>query len=1153
MKKISVSILSVFMMLSMVFSTSVFAANDATTKTSAWDSFVGLFTKATATTDTMSVQYRGHIQDIGNAPTDGSWVQSDQQLGTTGESKRIEGFNIELTGAIPTGAHVVYNVHVENVGWLYPTDDSTNWIKDGAFAGSVGKSQRVEAIEIKLVDATGAQLPGYSVQYTVHGENYGWTQGWISDGNIAGTTGDGLRLEAIRIKVTQVAADLTAYNAAIAAVNQADYTTASWTTYQAVVAANPAATTDTQSKVDTATANIVAAQGNLVLVPKVTSVTAVNAKQILVTYNKNVDKTTAETTGNYTLSAANADAVGTITVGTAKVQDDKKTVILDIEATPLNSKTTANYFVKVSGVKEFAGTLFGDYAQVVTLFDAVSPTVTSVALSDSNTIKVTFSEPINTNNSGAASAIKFTLDSVNVSVPATAYTLSTDKKSVEINVATAGLTAEKTYGLTVDGLTDFASNALVTYTTTVYITKDTTKPTVESVTALSLQDVKVVFSEKIANGISGFNLNVDGTPSIASVQDENTTTPDGKSFIVHLNSAKTAANHIVAVYSYYDLANNAGETKTQEIKFAASKPVLVSSTATIKDIAGVTYAIYTFDRSVLQTVNTIANVPYVDVNGVTQHTTLTIGDYTDIVGLEKTQIAVELSSQATGTYNFTFVKGAVEDLYSQQADEMKLSFVKDAVAAKTTVSSVKTNTVAGTNTLNKVTVTFVGDVDISALDATHYTIDGIQAFETGSAIYDGNKRTVTLTLKDGALTTSGNKTFNVTNVTNVTNYSSSLTFRENVKPVVVKSELIAYDKIKLSLSEPVTVSSTGTAAGLEVYVNGVKTTTDVTITGSGTDKLTITLATADKLTSSTTPLKVSILSTNNLTDATTNVMAATDLTNIAVAFTDTALDYTNAITAMDTAMNKDLTLSSNLVAAKLAITNAITAKNAAAAVTAYALEISDSQAIVGAIDTYVAAKDTAATSAAGTTTATTAVLTTAKNDITAVGTAKTAVDSAITTATGVGHTMVLGTLSSALATDATAVTTADKAIVKPNMVDNFDVTLAADQSANKGQLTFVAPWIAGVNASDLKANFTVAGTFNPTTGAPPSATALTFSTDHYVLSTVGANDATARTATITLFTNDTLSAYFGISVADAVTVTGPVTASMVAGPIALTK
>ena len=60
------------------------------------------------------------------------------------------------------------------------------------------------------------------------------------------------------------AADLTAYNAALGAVHEADYTTGSWTTYQLVVTGNGVTVENTQAQVNTATSNITAAQGSLI-------------------------------------------------------------------------------------------------------------------------------------------------------------------------------------------------------------------------------------------------------------------------------------------------------------------------------------------------------------------------------------------------------------------------------------------------------------------------------------------------------------------------------------------------------------------------------------------------------------------------------------------------------------------------------------------------------------------------------------------------------------------------------------------------------------------------------------------------------------------------------------------------------------------------
>jgi hypothetical protein len=58
--------------------------------------------------------------------------------------------------------------------------------------------------------------------------------------------------------------DLTAYNTAVNAKAEVDYTSESWTAYQVVITANVVTTTNSQTEVDNATSNITAAQANLV-------------------------------------------------------------------------------------------------------------------------------------------------------------------------------------------------------------------------------------------------------------------------------------------------------------------------------------------------------------------------------------------------------------------------------------------------------------------------------------------------------------------------------------------------------------------------------------------------------------------------------------------------------------------------------------------------------------------------------------------------------------------------------------------------------------------------------------------------------------------------------------------------------------------------
>ncbi len=93
-----------------------------------------------------------------------------------------------------TSPGVTYEGHVQNVGWQ-------PWVSDGVEAGTDGQGLRVEALKIKL---TGTLPTGASIEYQGHVQNIGW-QPVVSDGAEIGTDGQGLRVEAIRISLKNMA------------------------------------------------------------------------------------------------------------------------------------------------------------------------------------------------------------------------------------------------------------------------------------------------------------------------------------------------------------------------------------------------------------------------------------------------------------------------------------------------------------------------------------------------------------------------------------------------------------------------------------------------------------------------------------------------------------------------------------------------------------------------------------------------------------------------------------------------------------------------------------------------------------------------------------------------------------------------------------
>ncbi|MDO9490949.1 bacterial Ig-like domain-containing protein [Acetobacterium sp.] len=83
-----------------------------------------------------------------------------------------------------------YRTHVQNVGWQ-------DWKTNGAMSGTSGQGLRLEGIEIKVDN----QNNDLGIQYSTHVQNIGW-QGWQYNGTMSGTSGQALRLEAIKINLT---------------------------------------------------------------------------------------------------------------------------------------------------------------------------------------------------------------------------------------------------------------------------------------------------------------------------------------------------------------------------------------------------------------------------------------------------------------------------------------------------------------------------------------------------------------------------------------------------------------------------------------------------------------------------------------------------------------------------------------------------------------------------------------------------------------------------------------------------------------------------------------------------------------------------------------------------------------------------------------
>ncbi len=92
--------------------------------------------------------------------------------------------DLEALGISP----IEYRGHSQNIGWQ-------DWVKNGELCGTTGQSLRLEALEIK------SNVDGVGLSYSTHVQNIGWQQD-VTDGETAGTTGQSYRVEALKINLT---------------------------------------------------------------------------------------------------------------------------------------------------------------------------------------------------------------------------------------------------------------------------------------------------------------------------------------------------------------------------------------------------------------------------------------------------------------------------------------------------------------------------------------------------------------------------------------------------------------------------------------------------------------------------------------------------------------------------------------------------------------------------------------------------------------------------------------------------------------------------------------------------------------------------------------------------------------------------------------
>lgn len=618
---------------------------------------------------------------------------------------------------------------------------------------------------------------------------------------------------------------------------------------------------------------------NTEVAPEVVSVTAINGKQIQVTFSQPVDSLTALNKDNYTVQI-NTD-VNPVSLAT---KDPTADLDLSYDGKTLTITTTGNintqfggitagtpFKFTVDGVKAKDGSEIEAKTFTISSKDEVAPTfLTASAKAKTTTTRVTleFNEPVD-----VAGAIAY--------VGGQAATVAQGSTPTTVVLTTAqALDAGKEYELTLLNFKDFAGNFLDKNPTNTKftVTADAVAPVVQDVKVVRDNLVEVTFDKAMdATSFAGnarildVNGVVQGTSLSASIKPGTAgkTVRLATATAVPFNEAGTFAGTLVLADSIKDASGNAKAATSHSVTLTKDtvKPTVTGTSyvAPGAQYAGNTYAngaIVVKLSEEVSAANTPANFKLITSSGVE-----VISPAISLVGVNtldaKEVILTMGGALPVDTYTVRVANEAVADL-STQANKnvaavttVKVDGSSDSVKPVVAYTSVTaaSNQTSGSNITLKMTDN-VG-LDLTTVqNVTNYLLDGkplpagsyvTLTHNVGSSSAAAKDIAVTLNIPEKSITKSANYTLNVNNIKDKAGNAaapfvqSAIALVDDVSPELKAATISSNGLLVLSFSEAVNAVTTGTEADFEFTINGSTVTVGnntniATFTdGTGTD------------------------------------------------------------------------------------------------------------------------------------------------------------------------------------------------------------------------------------------------------------------------------------------------------------------------------
>lgn len=606
------------------------------------------------------------------------------------------------------------------------------------------------------------------------------------------------------------------------------------------------------------------------LTPVVKAVSALNAKEVSITFNKEIKADSVITAStkvlkNITVSGPNSPTF------TAELSSDKKTVVLTAN-TGLNGEYTVN--INKEAVETTNGDFVQSYISKFNVNDTTAPSIAGAERVSPTISKVNFSEPIS--NAGTVS-FKYTDGSA---VVGASFNLDASGKFGTVDLSANTVETNKAIVVQFIGAMDYANNLLTPNPATVAVQKgekDGVAPTVSALNVVAPNKVEVKFSEEV----TGFTTSDVTGVAVSEITKSET---DPTKYVLTLSAPQNGVKTVGLVAgAVTDLSGetSAAYSKLVEFKADAVAPVLASAQVTKDAKDGKEYLVLAFDKAVtLKDTNGFTLTGSSVKDYVTNNSASVTVEANELVAVEGSsnsfKVALADLNLVEGTaYTLNLPSGLVQNVSAVEnaAKTGAIKFTRGTDSVVGNVSPQAVNTFAKGTGNSQVLVTFNQEVDgATATNPANYTIDG--AVVEKAEILDPAKKIVTLTLKSDSVTFTGLRNYSVSGVKTAlggileNTARGTINLTENVAPTVTSAVVTSPDTIKLTFSEAVRDGSTP-GSDFEIFQGTSTTPLAEALTGEVINGNEVTITLSESL-SSLSGLSVKASNTIDIVDVNGN-------------------------------------------------------------------------------------------------------------------------------------------------------------------------------------------------------------------------------------------------------------------------------------------